>query len=134
MATLKLRDSKAGTSTTTDAATQVPIVTFDIATGGPGGTALDNCTIFVIGRLAGYVTSGGTGVGTFDAAAFKVVSGTLSQIGASAHTVPPIKDTGGSPAGDYSVSGTVITYYATGVAATTIEWYGNMDIFIYRPV
>ena len=131
MALIKLRESKAGTGTTTST-TLVPIVTFDIATGGPGGTALDNCTIFVVGRLAGYVTAGGTGVGTFDAAAFKVVSGTLTFIG-SAQTVPPIKDTGGSPSGDLNASGTVITYSAAGVAATTIEWYGNMEITVYRP-
>lgn len=132
MALVKIREEKAGTGTTTSASA-VAIVTFDVATGGPGGTALDDCTIFVVGRLAGFVPAGGTGVGTFDAAAFKVVSGTLTLIG-SAQTVPPIKDTGGSPAGDLIAVGTVITYNAVGVAATTIEWYGNMDIFIYRPV
>lgn len=137
MATLKIRESKSGIVTTTDAATQMALVNFDVSTGGPGGTALDNCTIFITARASGYVTGAGTGVGEFDAAAFKVVAGTLSQIGATAHTINPIKDTGGSPAGDFSVSlvsATTITYYVQGVAATTIDWYGNMDIFIYKPV
>lgn len=133
MATLKLRDSKSGTGTTTSASA-VTIVTFDVTTGGPGGTALDNCTIFIVGRLAGHVPAGGTGVGTFDGAAFKVVSGTLSRIGASAQTIPPIKDTGGSPSGELLAVGNIINYDATGVAATTIEWYGNMDIFVHRPI
>jgi len=133
MVLIKFRESKSGTTTTTDAVTQQPLATFNTATAGPNGTALDNCSIFITARAAGYVTAGGTGVGEFDAAAFKVVSGTLSQIGATAHTIPTIKDTGGSPQGDFSVSGTTITYFVTGVAATTIEWFGNMDILIYQP-
>lgn len=132
MATLKLRESKAGTGTTTST-TEVTIVSFDVTTGGPGGTALNDCTIFIVARLAGFVPAGGTGVGTFDGAAFKVVSGTLTQIGASAQTIPPIKDTGGSPAGVLVAVGNIINYNAAGVAATTIEWYGNMDIFVYSP-
>lgn len=134
MVLLKIKEYKAGTTTTTDAATQQPLCTFNVSTAGPNGTALDNCSIFIIGRCTGYVTGAGTAVGAFDGAQFKVVSGTLSQVGASAHIVPPIKDTGGSPSADFSVAGSVITYFVTGVAATTIEWSGDIEILVYRPV
>jgi hypothetical protein len=43
------------------------------------------------------------------------------------------KDTGGAPNSDFSVAGTVITYYVTGVVANTIDWFGGMEIFINQP-
>lgn len=134
MAILKINEKKAGTATTTDAATQQAVATFDVSTAGPNGTALDECSIFIVGKCTGFVPAAGTSVGAFDGAQFKVVAGTLSQVGASAHTIPPIKDTGGSPAADFSVAGSVITYFVTGVAATTIDWVGTIDILVYRPV
>jgi Tfp pilus assembly protein PilW len=39
---------------TTDGTTQVASVTFDISTGGPGGVALNNCSIFINGTATGY--------------------------------------------------------------------------------
>jgi hypothetical protein len=133
MATQKVRESRAGTGQTTDATTHVALATFDVSTGGPGGVALNNCSIFITARCSGSTASGATAAGEFIGGCFKVNSGTLSQVGATDQAVPMIQDTGGTPVSDFSVSGNVITYYVTGVAATTINWFGAMDIVVYQP-
>lgn len=133
MALLKIREVKTGTNTTTDAGTPQPLATFDTATAGPGGTPLNNCSIFITARCSGFNTAGGTAAGEWVAAEFKVVSGTLSQVSTTNHAVAMIKDTGGAPNSDFSVATTVITYFVTGVAATTIDWFGGMEIFIFQP-
>jgi len=133
MAKTTLREIKDGYGTTTDAGTQIALATFNVSTGGPGGTALDNCSIFITARCVGFCTTGATAGGEFIGGQFKVTSGTLAQVGVSSHAITMIKDTGGSPTSDFSVAGSTITYYVTGVAATTIDWFGLMDVFIYRP-
>lgn len=133
MATLKLRESKAGTGQTTDAVTPIALATFDVSTGGPGGTALNNYSIFITAKCSGSTASGATAAGEFIGGCFKINSGTLSQVSTSDQAVPMIQDTGGTPASDFSVSGNVITYFVTGVAATTIDWLGAMDILVYQP-
>lgn len=133
MVTLKIREVKTGTNTTTDAGTQQALATFDVSTAGPGGTALNNCSIFVTARCSGFDTAGGNAAGEWVGAEFKVKTGTLSQVGTTNHAIAMIKDTGGAPNSDFSVAGSVITYFVTGVAATTIDWFGGMEIFIYQP-
>ncbi len=133
MALLKLRDVRTGTGITTDAGTQIAIATFDVSTAGPGGTALTNASIFITARCSGFETTGGTAAGEWIGAAFKVVSSALTQVGSANHAITMIKDTGGAPNSDFSVAGSVITYYVTGVAATTINWFGGMEVFINQP-
>ena len=133
MATQKVRESRAGTGQTTDAVTQIALATFDVSTGAPGGVALNNCSIFITARCTGSTASGANGLGEFVGACFKINSGTLSQVGSTTHAIAMIKDTGGAPNSDFSVSGNVITYFVTGVAATTINWFGTMDIVVYQP-
>ena len=133
MALLKLREVRTGTNTTTDAGTEQPLATLNITTAGPGGTPIDNCSIFVTARCSGFNTAGGTAAGEWVGAEFKVVSGTLSQVGTTNHAIAMIKDTGGAPNSDFTVTGNVITYFVTGVAATTIDWFGGMEIFIFQP-
>jgi Tfp pilus assembly protein PilW len=133
MATNTLYEVRSGTSTTTDAATQTPLVTFNTATGAPGGTALNNCTIFIVANVAGFDTTGNTAAGALVSANFKVVSGTLSKVSTTNQTSGMIQDTSGTPVADFSVSGTTITFYTTGVAAQTIKWFGRLEITVYQP-
>ncbi len=133
MAIVKISEKRAGVGTTTDASTQIALATFDTSTAGPGGVALDNCSIFITGSCTGFNTGGGTGAGEFLGAEFKIVSGTLTQVSTSTHAIAMIKDTGGAPNSEFSVAGSIITYYVTGVAATTIDWFGQIDILVYQP-
>lgn len=133
MAKRQIYAIKDGYATTTDGATQVPMTTFNVSTGAPGGTALDNCTIFINGNAAGFNTTNNTAGGERVAALFKVVSGTLSQISTTVHVTAMIDDIAGTPNTDFSVSGSVITYYAIGVPTETIEWLGKIEIHIYQP-
>lgn len=132
MATQTFYEVKDGLAQTTDGATQVPIVTFDVTTGGPGGTALTDCSIFIQGDASGFSTTA-TAAGGRVSALFKVTSGTLSQVGATNNTVPVIKDTGGAPQNGFSTSGSVITYYVLGANGVTINWFGKMYMTIYQP-
>lgn len=135
MAKTLIREIKDGYAITTDAVTATPIATFDISTGGPGGVALNNCAIFITARCALYDLADGQGGGEMIGAVFKVVSGTLSKIGATTTIDGMTKDTGGAPNCDLPApSGTVITFSATGVAATTLYWFGVMDITVIQPV
>lgn len=133
MAIVKLREVRTGSGNTTDAVTPVNLATFSITTGGPGGTALDECSIFVTARCSGFVATGGNAAGEWVGAAFKVVGGVLSQVGAIDRAIPMIKDTGGTPTSDFTVAGNSINFYVTGVAATTINWFGEMEVFVNRP-
>lgn len=132
MATQTLYEVRDGTAQSTDAVTNVPTVTFDVSTGGPGGTALTNCVLFIQGDSEGFSTTN-TAAGGRVSALFKVVGGTLSKVGNTAVNVTMIKDTGGAPANDFSVSGNVITFYVNGVAGVTINWFCKMYITIYQP-
>lgn len=135
MAKTLIREIKDGYAITTDAATVTPLATYDISTAGPGGTALNNCTIFVVARCALYDLADGQGGAEMIGAVFKVVSGTLSRIGSPTTIDGMTKDTGGAPNCDLPIpSGTVITFSATGVAATTIYWFGSMEIHVIQPV
>ena len=131
--TLKLRDLRSGTTTTTDAVTQTPLCTFDTSTAGPGGTALNNCSIFITARCSLYDAADGQAGGEMIGAVFKVASTVMSKVGATTTIDAMTKDTGGAPNCDFSTSGTVITFYVTGVAATTIAWFGTMDIVVNQP-
>lgn len=133
MAKQQLWHIKDGYCTTTDAVTQVAICNFDTSTGASGGGALNNCTIFIEGRTSGFNTTGNTGGGESIAGVFKIVAGTLSQIGATTHVTGMIEDMTGAPNTGFSVAGTVITHWATGSAAQTVEWFGRMFLTIYQP-
>lgn len=131
MATQTFYEIRDGYVQTTDA-TPTAIVTFDVTTGGPGGTALTDCSIFIQGDVAGFSTSA-TAAGGRSSALFKVTSGTLAKVGATVTNVAMIKDTGGGPNDDFSASGSTITYSVTGVNAVTINWFGRMFMTIYQP-
>lgn len=133
MAKQQLWHIKDGYCTTTDSATAVAISTFDISTGAPGGGALNNCSIFIEGRTSGFNTTASTGGGESIAGVFKVVSGTLSQVGTTTHVTGMIDDMTGTPNTGFSISGTVITHWAEGGAAQTVEWFGRMFLTIYQP-
>lgn len=133
MARTLIREVKDGYTTTTDAVTQTPLVTFDTSTAGPNGTALNNCSIFIVARCSLYDAADGQAGGEMIGGVFKVVSTVMSKVGATTAIDAMTKDTGGAPNCDFSTSGTVITFYVTGVAATTINWFGYMDITINQP-
>lgn len=134
MTTLKLREVRTGSGTSTDGSTKIALATFDIATGGPGGTALVNCSIFVTARCSGHATDD-TAAGEWIGGCFKVVAGTLSQVSTSTHAIAMLKDTGGAPNSDFDVTipANVITYYVTGVVGKTIDWFGGMEIYVNQP-
>ena len=134
MAKQQIWHIKDGYCTTTDAVTETAICTFDISTGASGGGALNNCTIFIEARTSGFNTTANTGGGESIAAAFKVVAGTLSQIGTTVHVTAMIEDMAGAPNTGFSISGNVITHWATGSAAATVGWFGRMFLTIYQPV
>jgi|SRR5579885_957501 len=121
-----------GYATTTDGATQIALVTFDTSTGAPGGTALNNCTIFINGTATGFNSGSGAGSAERVAAAFKVNAGTLAQIGSTTHVSTMLSNETPAPNTGFSVSGTVITYWAVGSASQTINWLGRMDLHIYQ--
>lgn len=133
MATQTIREIKNGTGITTDNTTHISLATFDISTGGPGGVALNNCSIFIYGRNVGMDTTNNQVAGEMIAGQFKVVSGTLSKVGSTAQVTAMIDDLPANPGADFSTSGTVITMYVTGVTGRTIQWYGTMDIVVYQP-
>jgi len=133
MTTLKLREVRTGSGQTTDGSTQIPLATYNITTGGPGNTALTNCSIFITARCSGFNTGGSTAAGEWIGGCFKVVGGTLSQVSTSTHAIAMIKDTGGAPNSDFSVAGNIITYFVTGVVGQTIDWFGGMEIFVSQP-
>lgn len=132
MATQTFYEIRDGYVQTTDGTTQMAVATFDVSTGGPGGTALTDCSIFVQGDTTGFSTSA-TAAGGRSSALFKVTSGTLAKVGATVTNVAMIKDTGGGPNDDFSVSGSTITYYVVGVNAVTINWFGRLFMTIYQP-
>lgn len=134
MAKTLVREIKDGYAISTDATTHAVMATFDISTGGPGGVALNNCTIFVTARCALYDLADGQGGGELIGGVFKVVSGTLSQIGTTTTIDAMTKDTGGAPNCAFEVPANVLTFYGTGVAATTVFWFGTMDITVIQPV
>lgn len=133
MATRTLYHIVDGTVTTTDNATQQPLATFDISTGAPGGGALNNCSLFVFSNATAYDTTSNTSAGSRQAALFKVVGGTLTQVGATNNVVNMIRDMTAAASG-FSVSGTTITFWVTGTNAETAVWFGRMEINIHQPV
>jgi hypothetical protein len=133
MATLKIREVITGTNTTTDGGTAKTIATFDVSTAGPGGTPLLNCSIFITARCSGYNSVDNTAAGEWIGGCFKVVNGTLSQVGSTNHAITMIKDTGGAPNSDLSNALSQIIYFVTGVAGKTIDWFGGMEVFVYQP-
>lgn len=134
MTTVTLYEVVDGVTTTTDAVTQTSLCTFNTATGGPGGTALDNCAMYIEGRVTAYDTTTPSGGGEHIGGAFKVVTGTLTQCGATDHiNGTMIEDMPGTPATGFSVSGTTITLFVTGSAGETIKWFGRMFVVLYQP-
>lgn len=133
MAIRTITDFKNGTANTVNNSTQVPLVTFDTSVSAPGGTALNNCTIFITAQAAGFDTTNTKSAGEMVAGVFKVVAGTLTQVGATSTIVNVIDDTTGTPSIGFSVSGTVITFWVVGVAAA-MTWFGTADYLIYQPV
>lgn len=133
MATRTLTDSRSGTANTVNGSSQVSLVTFDTSVGAPGGTALNNCAIFVTARVAGYDTTNNLSAGEMIAGQFQVSGGTLTQVGSTNTIVNAIDNTTGTPSAGFSVSGTVITFYIVGVAAA-MTWFGKADYVIYQPV
>lgn len=134
MATVTLYEIRDGVATTTDATTHGSMATFNISTGGPGGTALNNCAIFIVGDCAGYDTTNNTAGGEQVAALFKVVSGTLTQVASTDHITAMIDDITTAPNSDFEITGgNTISYYATGAAGETIQWFGRLSITIYQP-
>ena len=134
MAVRTLYEIKNGTAQTTDGTTQTPVATYDISTGAPGGTALNNCTVLISARIAGYDTTNNVAAGELIAGCFKVVSGTLSQVGTTSTIINMLDDMTSNPNTGFSVSGTVITHWVTGVNAKTVQWYGRIEITVYQPV
>ena len=134
MATVTSYEVVDGFTTTTDGTTQVPLCTFNTATGGPGGTTLNNCAMYIEGRCAAYDTTTPSGGGEHIGGAFKVVTGTLTQCGSTDHiNGSMIEDMPGTPATGFSVSGTTITFFVTGTNGETIKWFGRMFIVVHQP-
>lgn len=134
MATVTGYEVVDGFATTTDGTTQVPLCTFNVSTGGPGGTALTNCAMYVEGRMAGFDTTSNTAGGEHINGTFKVVAGTLSQSGSTDHiNGGMIEDMPGTPSSGFSVSGSTITMYVIGSTGETSKWFGRMFIVIHQP-
>lgn len=122
-----------GTCQTTDGTTQVSAVTFNTATGAPGGGALNNCAIFVNGTGVGYnATTANRASGERVAALFKINAGTLSQTSTTDHVTGMISDDTPAPNTGFSVSGTTITYWIVGSAGQTINWLARVDFTIIQ--
>jgi len=107
-----------------------------------GGVTTSNATpatLLTISTVSGlYYTVeawviGGTGtnaIGGKSYAVFKNVAGTLTQVGTTDNTFQK-EDFGGTPSFTMDASGTTIRIRVTGLAATTIEWYGK---FVYQTI
>jgi hypothetical protein len=107
-----------------------------------GGVTTSNtttATLLTISTLSGlYYTVeawviGGTAsnaIGGKSYAVFKNVAGTLTQVGVTDNTFQR-EDFGGTPTFTIDASGTTIRLRVTGLAATTIEWYGK---FVYQTI
>lgn len=122
-----------GTAVTTDGTTQVAMATFNVNTAAPGGGAFNNCTIFAHGVSSGFDSGSGFGGGEHVAAVFRVVSGTLTQIGTTQHVIAMINDWSPSANTGFSVAGSTITYWVVGSATHTINWLGRIDFTLYQP-
>ena len=133
MVTLKIREVRTGSVITTDGVTAQVIASFNTATGGPNGTPLENCSIFITARCSGFCDTDNTAAGEWIGACFKVTDGTLQQVGGTNHAIAMIKDTGGAPNSDCGNALSSIIYFVTGVAGKTIEWFGGMEIYICQP-
>lgn len=134
MATVTSYEVVDGFATTTDGTTQVALCTFDVSTGGPGGSALTNCALYIEGRMAGFDTTSNTAGGEHIGGTFKVVAGTLSQVSTTDHiNGAMIEDMPGTPSSGFSVSGSTITLFVIGATAETVKWFGRMFIVIHQP-
>lgn len=123
---------KTGT-TQTVGATNSTAVSFDISTGAPGGVALNNCTILAYANSTGFDTTSNDAGGERIAGVFKVVSGTLTQVGTTSHVIAMIDDIPGAPNTDFVVSGSVINVQMQGTSGETIEWFSRLELCIYQP-
>lgn len=123
MAALQKIDLVNGTVTTTDSATTTTVCTFTVPSGS------------VASILAILVGRDGAGNGATAEAAARVrnVSGVLTSIGS---TTSIISFATGSDAilatcsMTIDVSGTTVRLRVNGIAATTIDWLGEMKIYL----
>ncbi len=133
MANQQLYHIQDGTGQTTDGTTQVVMVSLNTATAAPGGGALNNCSIFVNGTGVGFNSGSGKGSGERVAALFKIVAGTLTQVGTTDHVTGMLSDeAGGNPNTGFSISGTTIQYWIIGSTGATINWLARIDFTIYQ--
>lgn len=117
-----------GVVSTTDGVTNTVVVSYDLSSTILGSV---NGAAHVVARLVGRDSSGNAVGGQF-AATFQRISGTLTNAGAALQTIGAFLGTSALLASvtSFAVSGNIIQLKVIGVALTTIEWYGTMDIII----
>ncbi len=117
-----------GVASTSDGTTATVIASYDLSSTPLGSV---NGAVHVKARLVGR-DSAGNAVGGEFAATLQRVAGTLTNVGAALQTVGALLGTAALLVSvpSFVASGNVIQLKVTGVAATTIEWYGTMDIIV----
>lgn len=133
MASREIFEVKNGTAQTVGATNGIP-VSFDISTGAPGGSALNNCAILAYANTTGFDVTSNAAAGERIAGVFKVVSGTLTQVSTTTHVIAMIDDVPGAPNTDFTVVGNVINVQVGGTSGETIDWFSRLELCIYQPV
>jgi hypothetical protein len=122
-----------GVVQTTDA-TQTTLFSYDLSSASASGTgaAWNDCTVQVMLMVTGK--SGTNHLGGELLATFKRNSGTLAIVGAAAGIGTLQADAALATASvSIDASGNIIRVRVTGVAATTIDWSGNLQMWFNQP-
>lgn len=91
----------------------------------------DGAAVRVRAEIVGRDTGNGEVVGLSKAGTFKRVGGTLALVGSLLDVATPVLDTGLSLASaTVAVNGSSVELRATGVAGRTVEWMGDLTIWV----
>ena len=131
---MQVRYSAGPTNTTSAAAVTIVLSPSLNAANPPWSTAVDNAGFMAIGTLVGKDAANNV-VSIMVARSFKRIAGVLTALAAA--TTPVIPNAAGAigdaalttSTGVLIVSGNSIALQATGVAATTISWNGELRLY-----
>lgn len=119
-------------------AVTVTVASFDLASAAtaPDNLVSDNCGIRIEANIQGHDAGSNDTGGKTLARGFKRIAGTVSATDAAAIAVVTNTLPGNLATATFDIdfSGTVIRLRATGVAARTIDWFGDIVIRIFNPV
>jgi hypothetical protein len=122
-----------GYGQTTDGSTPVVIGTLDMTTAGPGGTAINDCLIFLEATLLGSDIADGYSGAYVIQTLFQYYSGTLTKVGNETTIYTWQGNFIGSGYAQMAVNNDTIEINMTGPGTYNVDWYLRAEAIIYQP-